>query len=271
MIYSSDAYICPNRKDYPDFNSDFLGCAAAASENGLPCINYNSQTGVCSQCLPGYSVVNGSCLANTTCPNRTYYSYGKCVDVSSTCGNYDNFTGSCLTCFNSSYDLVNGFCNRKAVTCAANQYQINYVCYNASSTCATFDPNNGNCLTCIQFYSINGTSCVLTPVICAAGQYVDINRTCQNIPVECTQFDTVNIVCQACIQGYYSDKGVCVKIVCPPGKVPSKYGIFCVDLSPLCATYNETSGECLSCKYSDYTINTKGECVQISSPLAGCQ
>jgi hypothetical protein len=64
--------------------------------------------------------------------------------------------------------------------------------------------------------------------------------------------------------------GVCNRIVCPTGQVPSKFAIFCVNISPLCDSYDNITGDCLSCKNSGYAARN-GSCVQISSALAGCQ
>lgn len=51
--------------------------------------------------------------------------------------------------------------------------------------------------------------------------------------------------------------------------MPSNYGIFCVDVSPLCADYDSITGDCLSCKNAGYAVR-EGKCLQINSPLAGC-
>jgi len=41
-------------------------------------------------------------------------------------------------------------------------------------------------------------------------------------------------------------------------------------VSPLCASYDSITGKCLTCVKSDYTVDSNGACLQISSPLAGC-
>jgi hypothetical protein len=106
-------------------------------------------------------------------------------------------------------------------------------------------------------------------VICPQGQYA-VGLKCVTIPVECLNFDIDSQKCLGCIQGHYTEGGVCKKVVCPEGQVPSKYGIFCVSVSSLCATYDSLTGGCLSCKNSNHAIRS-GQCVQISSPLAGCK
>jgi hypothetical protein len=273
ITYQSDSYACPYQSGYSDYYLNFQGCVPqAVPTSGLPCASFNFVTMNCVLCVTGYTLLNGSCWANTTCPARQYFHFGSCLDVSPTCGAFDVFTGLCLNCSDSAnYYLINGSCIHKAVTCAANQWQTNYTCYNASSTCATFDPNSGKCLTCLSnFYQLNSDgTCTLIVVTCPSGQYA-VGLSCVTIPVECLNFDTTLGKCLSCIKGYYVQNGVCQRIVCPNGQVPSNYGIFCVDVSPLCADYDSITGDCLSCQNSGYTVRN-GACLQEGSPLAGCQ
>ena len=150
-------------------------------------------------------MINNTCLANTTCPPRQYYSYGVCLNVSSTCGSFDSFTGACLNCNDpANYDFNNGSCIRKSVTCLPNQWQSNYTCFNASISCATFDPNTGKCLTCISnLYQLNNDgSCTLIVVNCPQGQYA-VGLNCVTIPLECLNFDKTLGKCLSCIKGYF--------------------------------------------------------------------
>lgn len=41
-------------------------------------------------------------------------------------------------------------------------------------------------------------------------------------------------------------------------------------MSPLCATYDPLTGDCLSCKNKDEIV-VSGACLQVTSPLAGCK
>ena len=271
LSFYSDSYACPYTSGYADFYTTFPGCTTPKANSGLPCMVYDPNLAICSQCVQGYVLTNGACIANTTCPARQYFSYGVCVNVSSLCGAFDSFTGACLNCSDPvNYDFNNGSCIRKAVTCAANQWQTNYTCYNASITCATFDPNTGKCLTCLSnLYQLNTDgSCTLIVVNCPQGQYA-VGLNCVTIPVECLNFDRAIGKCLSCIKGFFVEGGVCKRIVCPDGQVPSGYGIFCVNVSPLCDVYDSLTGDCLSCKQKGYTVR-EGRCVQISSGLAGC-
>lgn len=272
ISFQTDPYACPYNSDFGDYFSNFQGCSIASSAQGIPCASFNSITQTCSLCIQGYTLVNGSCYADTSCPARQYFHFGSCYNVSATCGDFNKFTGDCLSCADpANYDLVNGSCVHKTVTCAANQWQKNYVCYNASATCATFNPSTGACLTCVSnLYQLNADgTCTLIVVVCPQGQYA-VGLNCVTIPAECLNFDTTLQKCLACIQGYFVQNGTCQKIVCPARQVPSKYGIFCVDVSSLCGTYDSLTGNCLTCSQNGYTVRN-GACVQIGSALAGCQ
>jgi hypothetical protein len=205
--YVTDDYLCPYDVAFPDYYGNFQGCnKKAASDRGLPCTSFNNVTGVCSACLLGYTLVNDSCFANTSCPSRQYYHFGQCWNASDLCGSFDAFTGLCFTCADpANYDLrANGSCTHKAVTCLARQWQTNYVCYNVSATCGNFDATTGKCLTCVSDrYQLDASgNCNAIVVICPDGQYVR-DLTCITIPIECLNFDKVRGVCLACLQGYY--------------------------------------------------------------------
>lgn len=270
--WESDNYKCPYDSSFGDYYQNFQGCTAPVSEQGPPCASYNFILGLCEKCIDGYFISNGSCFANTTCPDRQYFNFGKCYDVSPLCGDFDKFTGACLNCSDSAnYYLLNGTCLRRSVTCADRQYQTNYTCFNVSETCATFDAFSGRCFTCVsKFFQLNADgSCTKIIVKCPAGQYV-VELSCVTIPIECLNFDTTLGKCLSCVQGYYVEGGVCQRIICPEGQVPSKYGIFCTNVSPLCRTYDILSGDCLSCKNPNHSVRN-GQCLQIVNGLAGCQ
>lgn len=205
LSFYSDSYACPYTSGYADFYTTFPGCTAPKSNNGFPCSVYDPNLAVCTLCVQGYVLTNGACIANTTCPARQYFSFGVCLNVSSLCGNFDPFTGACLSCSEpSNYNFNNGTCTHKAVTCASNQWQTNYTCFNASVTCGTFDPNTGKCLTCISnLYQLNSDgSCTLIVVNCPQGQYA-VGLNCVTIPTECLNFDKTLGKCISCIKGYF--------------------------------------------------------------------
>ena len=106
-------------------------------------------------------------------------------------------------------------------------------------------------------------------ITCLFGQYVD-GLACVNIPSECAEFDATLKICRRCQRGYTTnDGGECIRVLCPPGKVPAGVLDLCRDVSPLCATYDDITGDCLTCQDSAHTV-VDGACRQIASPLAGC-
>lgn len=156
--------------------------------------------------------------------------------MSPLCGNFDPFTGSCLTCNNSFlFSLANGSCHYND-PCGPKQIIFNNSCQNVSSKCDTFDTISGNCLTCLNptsYQLINGT-CSLINVTCQPNQY-EVNLTCLDIPAECINFDTVKGVCLSCIKGFSQNTaGVCKRVICPNGFVISQTQNECVITSPLC-------------------------------------
>lgn len=166
ITFSTDPYACPYSASYPDYYLNFQGCSAPASTNGAPCIGYNPITKMCALCLPGYTLVNGACFTNTDCPDRQYYRYGACYPVSAGCGNYDRFTGDCLTCANSNYTLVNGTCVSNVVVCGPRQWKSNNICLDVAENCTTFDQDTGKCLNCTPPLQVNDNGICYRPIVC---------------------------------------------------------------------------------------------------------
>lgn len=96
-----------------------------------------------------------------------------------------------------------------------------------------------------------------------------VKLVCTKIPNECNDFNTSLGVCLSCIRGYTVKNGVCERIQCPSRKVPSIDGLSCVSVSDLCDSYDPISGGCLSCRDAGTTVSG-GQCLQVTSPLAGC-
>lgn len=76
--------------------------------------------------------------------------------------------------------------------------------------------------------------------------------------------------CSSCVFGYYISNNACTRIQCPLRQVPSKYGLFCVSISPYCDGYDTLTGACTSCSQQGQTIQTDGSCAQAVNALAGC-
>jgi len=197
----------------------------------------------------------------------------KLPPVNALCGNFDYFTGDCLSCADPiNFDLINGACVAKNVTCGLRQWKKDSVCFDVSATCGRFDPLNGKCLDCATpFFELTADgTCVAIVVTCLPGQYVD-GLACVNIPSECVDFDATVKVCKKCIRGHTTDfAGKCIRVLCPPRQAASGQDNLCKDVSILCDTYDDITGDCLTCKDREHTVRD-GVCLQLVSPLAGCQ
>jgi hypothetical protein len=148
--------------------------------------------------------------------------------------------------------------------------------YSPSNTAAPTDPGcntwvNGVCTQCSYLWTFNSNN-VCIPVsdqcktnngaLCTScfNGYVLVNGTCQLSPLNtaiptdagCHTWDWANQVCQQCSPYWYFNNGVCVPV------------------SDLCKTYNNTSGDCLSC-FKGYGL-VNGSCVtqQHAVTDAGC-
>ena len=235
LTYPSDPYTCPYNPLFPDVFQNFQPCVSSATSNtttsqpGFPCTSFDSVTLQCITCFDGFVLINGTCTYNDTCPDRQYFHFGKCLNVSDNCDTYENFTGFCLTCRLNDSSIVSGACIPNPVICANRQVVINRTCVNVSDLCKTFDSSTGLCTECIPDYEVNQDgSCSLIPVVCLENQY-QLGRTCVNIPAECVQFDKTRIFCDKCKRGYWpSSLGVCLEVVCPPRQVPSEFGMYCL-------------------------------------------
>ncbi len=97
-----------------------------------------------------------------------------------------------------------------------------------SQLCATFDPINGRCLTCIG----------------APNQYYLQNdgKCLQSVPNQ--NYAAASSICP---DNYYNREGTCVEI------------------NPLCGTFDQRTGACTTCLDNTYYLNPSGGCVLISS------
>lgn len=269
--FTSNSYACPFNPDFPDFYSNFQPCTTSSATNqqtpGFPCLNFDSVKRVCTVCASNYELKDGLCVYSTTCGPNEYFKFGNCIPVPSDCKTFDRFTGQCLTCNVPGSRIVDGKCVVPEVVCTDRQYKVNNTCVDASALCKTFN-GTGACTSCYDKFEVKNGTCVPIVVICGPRQYIKDN-VCVNIPEKCPNFNTTTEKCISCDRGYYVNNGVCQKIECPPGQVPSVYGVFCINVSPLCDNYDTLTGDCLSCKQKDQIISN-GQCIQTTSPLAGC-
>jgi hypothetical protein len=280
--FPSDSYPCPYNLAYPDFYQNFQPCSPQTSNTtnvnaqaGFPCLVFDSIALKCLNCsqAAGYILVNGACQINDACPARTYFHFGQCLPVSERCATFNAYSnGECTSCQDPTDSIVSGVCSPTLVFCQPRQFQVNRTCFNVSNLCDAYNATTGACTTCIANFQVLNGSGVCTPIVitCNARQYL-VNRTCVDVPALCNVFDNVTLRCGKCQRGYWPslDLGVCQKVLCPPRQVPSEFDFFCVQVSDLCATFDELTGDCLTCKDQGYTIQG-GKCLQ-AQPLAGCK
>jgi hypothetical protein len=155
FFFQSDSYLCPYSPDFSDYYSVFQDCLAKpASEPGVPCLAYNSVLGECELCITGFSLANGACIVATACPPRFYFKFGHCLPVNDLCGDYEAFTGNCLSCADPyRYDLNGGACIlHMEPNCTDRQWVFNHTCIDASPYCQTFNSSTGECLSCFDGY-----------------------------------------------------------------------------------------------------------------------
>ena len=107
ITFQSDPYTCPYNTDCPDVYQNFQPCIGGTAGGitttipdapGFPCLTPEAGTGKCTKCAPNFDLVDGQCRFPDSCPDRQYFHFGDCFPVDEACGNYDNFTGACLTC-----------------------------------------------------------------------------------------------------------------------------------------------------------------------------
>lgn len=91
----------------------------------VECARFNRVTNKCEGCKRGYYVNNGECV-KVECDIGEFPSeYGAfCVRVSDLCDGYDPIFGSCTSCKNNGYKVVDGKCIQMVsalASCSARQ------------------------------------------------------------------------------------------------------------------------------------------------------
>ena len=204
------------------------------------------------------------CISCST--NWVFNQNGVCIPVSSQCRTFSEL-GQCTSCYQG-YDLANGAC----IVSASNTARPSDI------GCKTWDWNNQVCLTCSQWWVINSTTNVCIPVS-------DL----------CRDYDISNGQCTACYQGFNLNNGACVAIDLAGVQIPDLgcrtwdwnnqvclacstnwvlINNVCVPVSDQCATFNSTTGNCITC-YKGYNLD-QGRCIIVDltlvvNPDKGCK
>lgn len=120
--------------------------------------------------------------------------------------------------------------NNICQSCLNNYYLLSGICFPVSPLCLTYNPTNGNCLSCYNGFILSGTTCAIAPQI-----------------ANCLNYSS-SYTCIGCNAGFYLNNNQCTKV------------------NPLCATYNLSNGQCLTCP-SGYSLSL-GQCV--ANSISNC-
>lgn len=247
ITFQSDPYPCPYTNGFNDYYTIFTGCTRSSVisiNSGLPCITFDYNSQVCLACMNGYSVLQGSCVISTSCGPRQYYKFGSCYLVSSTCDQYNPYTGDCLTCINYnsiSYQLINGQCIISTNFCNSSYHLVNSIC--VSNTCGAFNQQTGACINCVTAaYYLSSGKCL--PVDCGNSSYYSVKiSNCTILPTLCSNFSIIYEICYNCIPGTNLINGVCTQ--------------YSNTLN--CQLYNFAANVCNLCYVGYYLLN--GGCI----------
>jgi hypothetical protein len=175
------------------------------------CADFQTSTATCNNCQVGYTLNANSCVPQPAspiiCPLGQSLLNGLCTVIDQYCIFYQQ-NNTCMLCAKG-YQY-NGSCCSKII-CGARQYSSTGSCVDVSPFCDSFDHIYGNCLTCISFYFLqnDGTCMQVLPSQVGSTQTSSNSQNNQNSP---------------CPNGYYQRQGTCVQV------------------SPLCGTYDSNTG-----------------------------
>ena len=139
-------------------------CSSCAATTGL-CTKCTSATmiltsGACG-CLPTQTLVNGACVAITTCPSGQYNpGTNVCQPCRSGCSACSYWSGDCTAC-KPSFNF-----NRNNGTCECFTYQFlnqtnaaTQTCINCPANCTTCVAPKGACRTCLTSFTLASDKC----------------------------------------------------------------------------------------------------------------
>lgn len=191
----------------------------------------------CSQCISGYSLINGMCYGNTTTP---------CIEKCEVCNN-----GICERC-NSPYILYNSPDQgtvQCVSSCPSGFYKDTFTCYRCNVTCATCNNTANNCTSCVSGLYRYGQSCTST---CPVGFYADsTTQNCNACPSNCLTCDGSK--CFLCMAGYSLYNDTCYSI-CPESTFSSPEAKMCYNCPSNCLTCADIEN-CTSCSVSTSLFN----------------
>lgn len=140
-------------------------------------------------------------------------------------------------------------------------------CVNPDRNCKTFDLVSNNCVECEANYYIDFTGRCSLKAKCASNQW-SVNGDCLGIPDNCLKVDDLGL-CVVCVTtDYRLQQGQCVYFKSCKGQQYLNSAGQCVDVSPNCATWNPSNGQCITCKTAD-TQPYRGVCCPVGQVISG--
>ena len=229
------------------------------------CRQFDSATGFCTSCYPGYEISPSRTCIKSVSPNgdpncrnfvnnicqecskgAIFNSQGICTIVNPSCLTYNELNGACKTCYpgyavtefggcakskapegdpNCKTFDSQGVCKECSKGAVFNPFNV---CIIVDPSCFTHDPSDAKCTACYPGYELTSTrSCV--------------KSTAPQGDPNCRTFNN----------------GICTE--CSKGSIFNIFGS-CIIVDPSCLTFDENDGSCTSC-YPGYTVEGKS-CVK---------
>ena len=242
-------------------------CVSICATNCSTC--WTNQTSHCLSCLPGYFLLNYTCIS--PCP----YNYladsitGVCLKCDIACAGCANTELNCLACATGYFPqppVTPKKCDNK---CPLQYYldRNNYICKPCDIACLNCTDSTPYCITCVQtggklngkcvsscpnFYYRNSTSGQCLPcdsscktcmgptnrecLSCTTLQKYVLNGVCRPCDVSCYQCIAAGpLACISCNAGYYLNITKCTAINCPDGKYYDVGALRCLDCPTTCS------------------------------------
>jgi hypothetical protein len=126
--------------------------------------------------------------------------------------------------------------------------------------CLVYNAATQTCTQCVVSYVLVNSTCTVNTT-CPAGQYFHFG-SCYNASTSCATFDPFTGYCLTCVDPLnYVVNGQCVPNPALIVNCTARQYVInnkCFDVSAVCATFNSTNGNCLTC-VANYTLNN-GAC-----------
>ena len=218
------------------------------------CATYDQFTGDCETCPEHYELQGVKCVfIPANCGARQWVnSDNQCVNVSDTCGDFNDTTGACLNCVSNLYEFnpVDGTCTRIVVTCGANQYAVGLECRDIPPECASFNVQFETCTECIPGYLPNALG-VCERITCPDRQYPGPFGNCINVSPLCGEYDNITGQCITCREaGYVPTVDGCKQRTSPLASCRGRQALGfgkCTGAEVNCQDYNLITLECDEC------------------------